>query len=321
MKKSHLLTAAAGAIAIMASPAYALSAGDAQVLSNADQPMRAMIPIKADDSEWPSLVASAQTTEPSLGLSAILYKPSTPSSDGFMEIRSIHPVAQAVVDVQVTLRVGGKQVVQRLPILMNLTPSPIASAETTLLVEAPAVAQDPELVMFPQRGPFPDVKAVVQPLDTHIRASTYTTPPDFNQASARASLDLNVPSGSKKSAASGLSLKAGDAQYTVKKGDGLYTIALKNKPALLSAEEAMAQLFKHNRAAFGGTSYNTLKAGSVLDVSFSDFPSRAQTSASNAEPSKAQSAFTKADAEAAVARHRISKLEKEFKSLLPKNAS
>ena len=39
MKRSHLLTAAAGALATLAAPAHALTVGEARVLSFTDQPL------------------------------------------------------------------------------------------------------------------------------------------------------------------------------------------------------------------------------------------------------------------------------------------
>ena len=42
-----LLTAIAGAAASLAAPAHALTVGEAKVLSYTDQPLRVLIPIKA----------------------------------------------------------------------------------------------------------------------------------------------------------------------------------------------------------------------------------------------------------------------------------
>ena len=87
-----LLTAVAGAAASLVAPAHALTVGEAKVLSYTDQPLRVLIPIKAQGWEWKALWASAQTYQRGLGLSAMLYKPVGEKTDGFIEIRSQSPI-------------------------------------------------------------------------------------------------------------------------------------------------------------------------------------------------------------------------------------
>ena len=54
----------------------------------------------------------------------------------------------------------------------------------------------------------------------------------------------------------------------VKKGDGLYAIVSKFKPALWSHDEAMQHVYAQNTHAFASKKYNTLKAGATLTIDF-----------------------------------------------------
>lgn len=365
MKRSHLFTAAAGAMAAMSSPAYALTVGEARVLSFTDQPLRVLIPVKAQAWEWRAMWASAQTYQRGLGLTATLYKPTGERTEGVIEIRSKAPITEPIVDLQITFETGHRTTVHRTPILIdvqhqsvsvepqvavpanpleayrpdtNVASSPASSIQSTVPAQENQVGG-----AYPQNGPFPEVRAVVTPPNEHIRASSYTPPPPFAPASARASQGNILPTPPSltrpQANATGPAPTGPVAgQYVVKSGDGLHAIASKNKPALWSTDEAMARIFKENRHAFAGKAYNTLKAGAVLTFSWGTgstdvqateqelakvrtaFP-ELRTSENFPEPkaqhttSAVDKPFTADDARAAVLRHRMGQIQQELNIL------
>ena len=337
MKRSHLFTAAAGAVAAMASPAYALNVGEARVLSFTDQPLRVLIPIKAQGWEWRAMWASAQTYQVGLGLTATLYKPTGERTEGVIEIRSKAPITEPIVDLQITFETGHRTTVHRTPILIDVQQQTVSVAES----QSAPVAQVSRPVAA-QNGPFPEVQAVVQPTNEHVRASSYQPPPEFAPASARASQGNGIPVPPSLANQPGLASKparsnqgTGEDQYVVKSGDGLHAIASKHKPALWSTEEAMVHIHKNNRQAFAGSAYNTLKAGAVLTFAWDGAPQQTQARAlpksgtafpelrapeNFAEP-RAQHApapssfFTENDARAAVLRHRMIQIQQELNAL------
>lgn len=300
MKRSHFFTAAAGAVAAMASPAYALTIGDARVLSFADQPLRVLIPIKAQGWEWRAMWASAQTYQIGLGLTATLYKPTGDRTEGVIEIRSKAPITEPIVDLQITFETGHRTTVHRTPILIDVQQQSVSIAETKTIPKSPlaqyerpaanipaqpqgfppatagqaSVRQAPAQQAsqsYPQNGPFPEINAVVTPAKEHIRASSYETPPEFAPSSIRASQGNSIPvlpTLERQQRQAGQPARSnqgeGEVQYAVKTGDGLHAIASKHKPALWSTDEAMIHIFKNNRHAFAGSAYNTLKAGAAL---------------------------------------------------------
>lgn len=373
MKRSHLFTAAAGAVAAMASPAYAINVGEARVLSFTDQPLRVLIPIKAQGWEWRAMWASAQTYQVGLGLTATLYKPTGERTEGVIEIRSKAPITEPIVDLQITFETGHRTTVHRTPILIDVQQQTVSVAETQGVpanpltpyqrgnasaqvpagavqappvstvqkpVQAPSVSQG--FPSYPQNGPFPEVKAVATPPNEHIRASSYEPPPEFAPFSARASQGNTVPMPpslanqrmQKATNAARSNEGAGEGQYVVRSGDGLYAIANKHKPALWSTDEAMAHIFKNNRQAFAGSAYKTLKAGAALTFSWNGASQQAglalpktgtafpelRTPENFSEP-RAQyapspsSTFTESDARAAVLRYRMVQIQQELTAL------
>lgn len=392
MKRSHLFTAAAGAVAAMASPAYALNVGEARVLSFTDQPLRVLIPIKAQGWEWRAMWASAQTYQVGLGLTATLYKPTGERTEGVIEIRSKAPITEPIVDLQITFETGHRTTVHRTPILIDVQQQTVSVAENQAapvpqnplapyqrsaaapsqanvpavaqpqpvypVAPAAPVAQAPRAVpapvapaasanqgfaTYPKNGPFPEVQAVVEPTNEHVRASSYQPPPEFAPASARASQGNGIPVPPSLANQHGVSSSkparsnqgAGEGQYVVKSGDGLHSIASKHKPALWSTEEAMVHIYKSNRQAFAGSAYNTLKAGAVLTFAWDGAPQQTQARTlpksgtafpelrapeNFAEP-RAQytpapsSSFTENDARAAVLRHRMIQIQQELNAL------
>lgn len=358
MKRSHLLTAAAGALATLAAPAHALTVGEARVLSFTDQPLRVLIPIKAQGWEWRALWASAQTYQRGLGLTATLYKPTGDKTEGVIEIRSKAPITEPIVDLQITFETGHRTTIHRTPILIDVQHASATVVETQAPMPqnpragihvptqaqtgspagfAPAPSVPAEQQVYPQNGPFPEVQAVISPPNEHVRASSYQPPPEFAPASARASQGIPMP----PSMVPGMPAKSvaanqgtGPEQYTVKSGDGLYAIASRHKPALWSVEESMAHIFKHNRQAFAGGAYNTLKAGAVLTFGWNGAPQRTVPQAGTAFPEVRTSEafgepqaqrpvvatptakpFTEDDARAAVLRHRMVQIQQELNTL------
>lgn len=300
MKRSHLLTAAAGALATMASPAYALNVGEARVLSFTDQPLRVLIPIKAQGWEWRAMWASAQTYQRGLGLTATLYKPTGERNEGFIEIRSKAPITEPIVDLQITFETGHRTTVHRTPILIDVQHQTVSVEDQKAISQNPLAPYEGNALNVPSQSTYgtpvaagafvdqamnqvipqvatpigneqlPEVQAIVTPANEHIRASSYQPPPPFPPASARASQPIDIPAPPALNVAkiverqsSGLTGPA-HASYTVKPGDGLYQIASKRKPALWSVDETMAHIFKNNRAAFSGAAYNSMKAGAIL---------------------------------------------------------
>lgn len=350
MKCSHLFTAAAVAVAAMASPAYALTIGDARVLSFADQPLRVLIPIKAQGWEWRAMWASAQTYQIGLGLTATLYKPTGDRTEGVIEIRSKAPITEPIVDLQITFETGHRTTVHRTPILIDVQQQSVSIAETKTIPQSPLVQYERPAVniaaqpktgspqvavvqapaqqaqqLYPQNGPFPEIKAIVTPAKEHVRASSYETPPEFAPSSVRASQGNSIPiapilNGPKSN---------GEEKYVVKSGEGLHAIASRHKPALWSTDETMGHIFKSNRYAFAGSAYNTLKAGAVLTFAWTIAPQRSpqvllKNAAFSEQPSlekfmeprtpPASSAsyhFTESDARAAVQRHRVLQIKQE----------
>ena len=138
MKRSHLLTAAAGALATLAAPAHALTVGEARVLSFTDQPLRVLIPIKAQGWEWRALWASAQTYQRGLGLTATLYKPTGDKTEGVIEIRSKAPITEPIVDLQITFETGHRTTIHRTPILID-----VQHASATVVETQAPVPQNP----------------------------------------------------------------------------------------------------------------------------------------------------------------------------------
>lgn len=376
MKRSQLFTAAAGAIAAMSSPAYALTVGEARVLSFTDQPLRVLIPVKAQAWEWRAMWASAQTYQRGLGLTATLYKPTGERTEGVIEIRSKAPITEPIVDLQITFETGHRTTVHRTPILIDVQHQSVSVVEPQTVVPtnplegyntnaAPASTQGtsegvnastatptaPTAAngqVYPQNGPFPEVQAVVTPPNEHVRASSYTPPPEFAPASVRASQGNTIPTPPSltrpHTGAGGQTAKSSSAnQYVVKSGDGLYAIASKHKPALWSTDETMAHIFKENRHAFAGKAYNTLKAGAVLTFTWGT-SSSGDVEATEQDLAKVRTAFpelrkpenftepkaqhitstvekpfTADDARAAVLRHRMEQIQQEL-SILQKRA-
>lgn len=338
----------------MAAPAHALTVGEARVLSFTDQPLRVLIPIKAQGWEWRALWASAQTYQRGLGLTATLYKPTGDKTEGVIEIHSKAPITEPIVDLQITFETGHRTTIHRTPILIDVQHASAAVVETQAPVpqnpidtprasfHVPSQAQSgspvpgipAEQQVYPQNGPFPEVQAVITPTNEHVRASSYQPPPEFAPASARASQGIPMPPSLAPKQKSVAVQGTGPEQYTVKSGDGLYAIASRHKPALWSVEESMAHIFKHNRQAFAGSAYNTLKAGAVLTFGWNGaqqntvpqagtaFP-EVRTSEAFGEPkaqrpvaaTPAAKPFTEDDARAAVLRHRMVQIQQELNAL------
>ena len=344
-----LLTAIAGAAASLAAPAHALTVGEAKVLSYTDQPLRVLIPIKAQGWEWKALWASAQTYQRGLGLSAMLYKPVGEKTDGFIEIRSQSPITDPIVDLQITFDTGHRTTIHRTPILIDVQHEGVAiqrpdsgvapSTAQGVPYQAPSHGRPPLLTPPGTALVDPSVVHSVAPtIATEVRASDYKDPPSFPPQSLRASQDNAVsverfipePPSLNSGSAHAVKPSASSAKtYLVKKGDGLYAIVSKFKPALWSHDEAMQHVYAQNTHAFASKKYNTLKAGATLTIDFGSAhaekvestpePQYQQVDRSPVQASPSTRAapkeFTEEDLLAAVQRHRMEKLQAELKRL------
>ena len=342
-----LLTAIAGAAASLAAPAHALTVGEAKVLSYTDQPLRVLIPIKAQGWEWKALWASAQTYQRGLGLSAMLYKPVGEKTDGFIEIRSNSPITEPIVDLQITFDTGHRTTIHRTPILIDVQHDGVAiqRADTVAPSKTQGIPyQDPAPnapILMPPGTALVDpsvIHSVAPTIATEVRASDYKDPPSFPPQSLRASQENAVsverfipePPSLNSGSANAVKPSSSSAKtYLVKKGDGLYAIVAKFKPALWSHDEAMQHVYAQNTHAFASKKYNTLKAGATLTIDFGSAhaekvestpePQYQQVDRSPVQASPSTRAvskeFTEEDLLAAVQRHRMEKLQAELKRL------
>ena len=182
------------------------------------------------------------------------------------------------------------------------------------------------------------IHSVAPTIATEVRASDYKDPPSFPPQSLRASQENAVsverfipePPSLNSGSANAVKPSASSAKtYLVKKGDGLYAIVSKFKPALWSHDEAMQHVYAQNTHAFASKKYNTLKAGATLTIDFGS--AHAEKVESTPEPQyqqvyrgpvqaapstrAASKEFTEEDLLAAVQRHRMEKLQAELKRL------
>ena len=283
MKSSKIAAAVVSAMAGAYAPAYAMTVGEAKVLSYTDQPLRVLIPLKAQGWEWKALFASVQTYQKGLGLSAILYKPSGSRQDGFIEIRSTEPVTEPIVDLQITFETGHRTTIHRVPILIDIQQTPVVTAKPqsvssganrndTQVISNGAMSASNDDGLASPKTPITDINAIVPELPSSIKSSTYQAPPAFAPASLKASNpngipippSLKMPTSDDSGA---ITNTAGD--YKVQRGDTLHNIAKKFKPALWSIESAMAHIHKKNPQAFKGAEYKTLQADATLVFAWS----------------------------------------------------
>ena len=347
MTKKSLTYAAVAGIAAVAAPAHALTVGEARLLSYTEQPLRVLIPIKAQPWEWKAMWASAQTYQKGLGLVATLYKPNGEKQDGFIELRSKHPVTEPILDVQITFDTGHRTTIHRTPILLDQdnrpsSATPLPQASSTLSVGNATISSHPPVQLPPapplKTGNSDEIVApIVNPPDT-VRSTTYKAPGPFTPNSIRSSTyaepvqspEVNIPSRPQYEQAVE---KALTNSYSVVRGDTLYKIAKQLKPSHLSVDDAIAMLYKNNLHAFKGSSYKTLQAGAELTLSWaapeisrrmpSTSASERMSSSRVSVPTlkkdlQVDGAYEEAseqDVEAAMAVLRRGQLKKEYKAL------
>jgi pilus assembly protein FimV len=288
------------ALAMAASPAFALGLGQIQVKSRPGQPLLAEIPIvSSDPAELQGLqvqLASPDTfrrigLEPPQGdVSALRFEPAIDERGRpVIRITSPTPVQQPLLTFLVEVDWSGGRLVREYSALVE-TPRTVA-APTQPAVEAPVVAE-PNVVAPPAAGPTP----LPPPASTSAAPSVATTPtrvptpapaaeqpaptptstpaprpappPEPRVATATRTTATAIP----KAPAPSL-----QGSYRVRSGDTLAGIAGRLGGEADSLDQAMLALLRTNPDAFIDGNINRLKAGAVLRTPTADELSRITT--------------------------------------------
>ena len=138
--------------------------------------------------------------------------------------------------------------------------------EYTVLLDPPALRATPDLVAPVTPSTAPPVAAAPEaapPLAAPPPAPVAATPAPAERPSAPAP----APRAAAPAAAPAASAASGDGgSYTVKPGDTLGKIALRNKGAGVSLDQMLVAMFQANPNAFTGQNMNRLMAGRTLTI-------------------------------------------------------
>lgn len=282
------------ALAMAASPAFALGLGQIQVKSRPGQPLLAEIPIvSSDPAELQGLqvqLASPDTfrrigLEPPQGdVSALRFEPAIDERGRpVIRITSPAPVQQPLLTFLVEVDWSGGRLVREYSALVE-TPRTVA-APTQPTVEAPVVAA-PNVMTSPAVQPVPLPPSASTAATPSAATTAIPTPAPLAEQPSPAPAPRAAPPAESSSAT--VARPAAPAipkapaptpqgEYRVHSGDTLAGIAGKVGGQADSLDQAMLALLRTNPDAFVDGNINRLKAGAVLRTPTADELSRIST--------------------------------------------
>lgn len=245
--------------ALLTSQAGAIGLGDIRLQSHLGRPLDAVIPLthigELDASQVRVSIASAEEYE-RLGVeydylhSQLRLQPVIDGASGHLRLMSSQPMVEPYLNFVVTLR----------------WPNGRLSREYVLLLDPPAAVT-------------PAAASPAQPPPQPPRANT-AAPPASRPAVGR-------PAVSAPATASARAPQPGDGRYFTSRGDNLWRIAERLRPAGVPVAQMMNALLAHNPDAFIGGDPGRLREAVYLDVPDAERISAAATAAPASTPAEA----------------------------------
>ncbi|WP_342129487.1 FimV/HubP family polar landmark protein [Hydrogenophaga sp. OTU3427] len=256
---SALACAAALAVGMQASGAWALALGRATVQSGLGEPLRAEIDvpsITAEEAASLSLrVAGAEAFRSAgMDMNAMLNDVQftvVRRGDGRTTIRlqSNRPVTEPFLDLIVEAEWAAGRMVRGYTMLFDPPALRSAQPPAPLLPAAPAPIATPQRPAAPAQVTPPAAPPAAAPAPAPAPAPARTPPPPPAAAPSAAPAPAN-----------------GGRSVQVRPGDTAGRIAAANKPANVSLDQMLVALLQNNPNAFIGNNVNRVKAGVVLNL-------------------------------------------------------
>ena len=248
---------------LLAQPAaYAAGFGQLRVQSNLGQPLQAEIDITGVTAEEADGLAVKLAPPSAYTRAGLTYLPAISGvkldiqrrANGtyVATVRSSQPLSEPFVDILVDMTWSSGKVTRAYTFLLDpagAKPSNQAFAPTTVVQ---AATPDASPAAAPTQAPAPVAAAPTPAPSAQIQRPTPTRQP--NRAAAPA--------------AEGTTASTANGQYTVQRGDTLYTIAgdAAQGQDAVSLEQMLLALYRNNPNAFIGGNINRIKSGAVLKV-------------------------------------------------------
>jgi pilus assembly protein FimV len=272
--------------ALCAAPsAWALSLGRLTVQSALGEGLRAEIDVTSLTPDEASNLRVRVAAPDAYRIAGVDYNPVLPATtvtlqrraDGtpFLRITSDRSVQEPFVDVILEISWSSGRLLREYTLLFD--PPATARAPSA---PAPAIAAAPPPAPMAE-APMPAPAAPISaPTPAPTAPAAALAPATRGEAPTRSSRPAAPPTpvaAAPARAASGTP----QAEYKVKAGDTLYSIASKVQPGGASLDQMLVGLFRGNPQAFSGDNMNRLRSGAVLDV-----PAGEQLSAIDAQEAR-----------------------------------
>ncbi|MEO5697340.1 MAG: FimV/HubP family polar landmark protein [Burkholderiaceae bacterium] len=276
-----LTVVAAAAVMFAAPAAWSLGLGRIQVQSALGESLRAEIDVTSIAPEEAANLRVRIAPPDSYKAAGVDYNAVLPSTrvellrraDGrpYLKLTSDRGVQEPFVDVILEISWSTGRLVREYTLLFDppaavraaAPPAPMTAPAMTAAAPAPAPAVRPAPAAAPAPAPasLPPRVAETRPAAPAPAPAVAPTP---TPAASPAPAPAPQPRAATRAADSGAS------EYTVRRGDSLSRIALRNPRSGVSLDQMLVSLFRSNPEAFMDNNMNRLKAGVVLSVPSAD---------------------------------------------------
>jgi len=183
-----------------------------------------------------------------------------PDGNYIVHVTSAQPVNEPFLDLLLELTWSTGRVLREYTVLLD--PPALRSAPD---VVAPVAAAQPQVAPAPVPAPAPEpVLAAPAPAPAPAMTPAQKARAErAAKAAARAAAPAPAPAPAKVAAPA-------ESSYTVRAGDTLGQIAMKNKPDAVSLDQMLVALLKTNPSAFINNNINLLRAGRTLAIPSAD---------------------------------------------------
>ena len=254
---AHCALALAIGLAFAAPATHAAGLGRLSIQSALGQPLRAEVEVTSVGRDEAGSLAVRLASQAAFRQANLEFNPALAALRFTLEKRS---------DSTYIVRVSSLQPINEpyLDVLLELTwATGRVLREYTVLLDPPALRATPDLVAPVTPAPVPPVAAAPAP------APAVTPPPaPVAETPAPAPAPATPPATPPRAAAPTPSPAATEegGTYTVKPGDTLGRIALRNKSSDVSLDQMLVAMFQANPGAFVGQNMNRLMAGRTLTI-------------------------------------------------------
>ena len=267
LKKSIIATLLSG-LAMSANAAIFIN--EPIVKSYHGQPLVVEIPVQADAKDWDTLWGTVELSNGQM-METSWKKPFSPGNIGSIQVRTAHPVTDAVVDLKVRVESMTHQAVMYYPVLIDqVTPTVTAVKPVQVYQIAPVPKVEnipaPQQVQV-QTQPQVQVQAQQQ-VQVQTQPQVQVQPKPQVQVQTQPQVQVQTqPQVQAQTQVQQPQAETASRKLVVKYGDSLYRIAKRTKSANMSVYDAMQWIYDTNRTKFG-KSMDVIRAGVELTLPY-----------------------------------------------------